>query len=77
MGVERNQLILRGVQQKLAVMDGEVPAKDDILTLLRFAYLRNKTREELVTLHHMARRQLSRYEEALRLAMTALGARRQ
>jgi len=76
MGVERNQLTLRGVQRKLAVMDGEVPAKDDILTLPRFAYLRNKTREELMMLQQMARRQLSLYEEALRLAMTALGARR-
>ena len=76
MGVERNQLTLRSVQRKLAVMNGEVPAKDDILTLPRFAYLRNKTREELMMLQQMARRQLSLYEEALRLAMTALGARR-
>ena len=30
MGLEHNQLILRAVQRKLALMDGEVPAKDDI-----------------------------------------------
>jgi hypothetical protein len=57
--------------------DGELTTKDDILALPRFTYLRNKTREELVTLQQIARHQLSRYEEALRLAMTALGARRQ
>jgi len=39
-----------------------------------FTYLRSKTPEELVALQHIARHQLSRYEEALRLAMTACSA---
>jgi hypothetical protein len=76
-GAERNRLTLRAIQQRLAMTDGELTTKDDILALPRFTYLRNKTREELVTLQQIARHQLSRYEEALRLAMTALGARRQ
>ena len=76
-GVERNQLTLRAIERRLAVRDGEATPKDDILALPRFSYLRNKTREELVTLQQIARHQLSRYEDALRLAMTALGARRQ
>jgi len=76
-GVERNQLTLRAVQRRLALQDGDVTAKDDILALPRLIYLRSKTREELVTLEQIARHQLGRYEGALRLAMTALGARRQ
>jgi hypothetical protein len=46
------------------------------LALPRFIYLRNKRHDELVALQQIARNQLSRYEEALRLAGTALGARR-
>src|SRR5262245_46802993 len=76
-GAERNRLTLRAIQQKLGMTDHELPTNDDILALPRFIYLRNKTREELLTLHQIARHQLSRYEEALQLAMTALGARRQ
>jgi hypothetical protein len=48
--------------------DGEVLAKDDILALPRFAYLKNRTREELVALHQMAQHQTNRYEDALRVA---------
>jgi hypothetical protein len=86
-GVERNRLTLRAIeqklgeqklgQQKLEMRDQDLTTNDDILALPRFIYLRNKTREELLTLHQIARHQLSRYEEALQLATTALGARRQ
>jgi hypothetical protein len=76
-GADRNRLTLRAIQQKLAMADNELTTKDDILALPRFTYLRNKAREELVVLQQIAGHQLSRYEEALRLAMTALGARRQ
>src|SRR5215831_6363971 len=75
-GAEGNRLTLRAIQQRVAT-DDELTTKEDILALPRFTYLRNKTREELVVLQQIARHQLSRYEEALRLAMTALGARRQ
>ena len=75
-GSERNRRTLRAIQQRLAVTDDELTTKDDILALPRFTYLRNKTREELLTLQQTARHQLGRYEEALRLAMAELGARR-
>ena len=76
-GVQRSQLTLQGVERKLAMRDGEVPAKDDILALPRFHSLKSKTREELVGLQLTAQREKSRYEDALRLATAALGARRQ
>jgi hypothetical protein len=76
-GAERNRLTLRAIQQRLAVTDDTRTTKDDILALPRFTYLRSKTPEELLALQQVARHQLSRYEAALQLAMTALGARRQ
>lgn len=75
-GVERNQHTLQGIQRKLAVKDDEVPADDDILPSPRLAYLKTKTREELVWLQQVAQFQLSRYEDALRLARAALDARK-
>ena len=76
-GAERNRLTLRAIQQRLAVTDDTRTTKDDILALPRFTYLRSKSPEETFGLQQVARHQLSRYEEALQLAMTALGARRQ
>ena len=76
-GAERNRLTLRAIQQGLAMTGDALTPSDDILALPRFTYLRNKTPDELVALQQIARDQLSRYEEALRLARTALGARRQ
>jgi hypothetical protein len=76
-GAERNRLTLRAIQQGLAMAGDQLTPTDDILALPRFTYLRNKTRDELVALEQIARDQLNRYEQALRLARTALGARRQ
>lgn len=76
-GVQRSQLALQGIERKLAMRDDEMPAKDDILALPRFYYLKTKTREELLGLQLTAQRELGRYEEALRLATAALGSRRQ
>ncbi|MDQ8728413.1 ClpX C4-type zinc finger protein [Bradyrhizobium sp. LHD-71] len=76
-GVQRNQLTLKGIERKLAMRDGEIPAGEDILALPRFAYLKNKSREEVVAIQQVARIELSRFEEALRLATAALGALRQ
>jgi len=75
-GVERHRLTLQGTQRKLALRDGDVPAADDILAQPRLAYLKTRTREELVALQQVAQFQLSRHEEALRLATAALGARK-
>lgn len=76
-GVERTQRTLQGIQRRLSVRDDEVPDDDDILSSPRLAYLKGKTREELVGLQQIAQFQLDRYEDALRLARTALGASKQ
>jgi hypothetical protein len=75
-GVRRSQLTLQGIERKLAIPDGETPAKDDILALPRFHYLKSKAREELMGLQLTAQLELRRYEEALQLATAALGERR-
>jgi hypothetical protein len=74
-GVERNHLALRVIERKLAMREGEAPADDDILALPQFAYLKNKTRDELTALQNFAQQALRRYEEALRLAAGVLGER--
>jgi hypothetical protein len=76
-GVQRNQLILKATERKLAMRDGETPASGDVLTLPRFAYFKNQSREEIVALQQTARLELSRFEDALRLATAAFGALRQ
>jgi hypothetical protein len=75
-GVQRNQLALQGIERSLAMRDSEVPASDDLLALPRFAYLKHKSRQELVALQQIAQVELKRYEDVLRLATAALGARR-
>ena len=74
-GIERNRLDLHGIQRRLAMRDGEAPADGDILTLPRFLYLKNKTREELLAGQEQAQRKLKRYEDGLRITATVLGER--
>jgi hypothetical protein len=75
-GVERNRLALKAIAQKLAMREGEMPRSDDLLALPRFYYLKNKTRDDVVALQQSAQQQLKRYEDALRVAVAALGVRR-
>lgn len=72
-GVERNRLVLHCIQRRLGMPDGEVPAESDILTLPRFAYLKDKKREDLLALQEQAQLDLKRYEEALRITAAVLG----
>jgi ClpX C4-type zinc finger/Glyoxalase superfamily protein len=74
-GMERNRLVLHCVQRRLAMRDGEVPPKGDILTLPRFFHLQRKTRDELLALKDQAQRELRWYQDALRIAETVLGER--
>lgn len=74
-GVQRYQHTLQGVRRRLATTEGEVSANDDILASPRLAFLKSKTHDELVALQQVTQFQLSRHEDALRLAMTALGGR--
>jgi hypothetical protein len=76
-GFERSRLTLQGIEQTLAMRDGKMPGPDDLLSLPRFAYLKNMTPEALVRVQQKAQHQLKRYEDALRVARTALGAHRQ
>jgi hypothetical protein len=76
-GVERNRLALDAIARKLAMREDEMPRPDDLLASPRFAYLKGKTQDELVAFQQTAQRELKRYEDALRIATTALGARRQ
>lgn len=72
-GVERQRLHLQRVQRILAMRSGETPAAG--LASPEFAYLRNKTREDLLALEQYAQRDLKRYEDTLRIATTVLGTR--
>ena len=69
-GAQRNLLTLQGIERQLAMRDAKVPAEDD-------SYLKTKSRDELAGLQLAAQLELRRYEDALRLATTALGLRRQ
>ncbi len=68
-GVKRNRLALQSIQRKLAMRD------DDISALPR--HLTDKRREDLVVMQQKAQRELKRYEDALSIATTVLGERRQ
>jgi hypothetical protein len=70
--VEHNRQILHFIQRRLAMKDDEVPARDDILASPRFAYLKEKTTEELRAMRQGAQLALKRYQEALRLGATVL-----
>jgi hypothetical protein len=76
LGVERNRLTLDAITQKLAMREGEMARPGDLLASARFNYLKNKPREELVALQQAAQHELKRYEDALRIATTALDVRR-
>jgi hypothetical protein len=68
-GVERNRLALKDIQRILTMYD------DDISVLPR--HLRDKRREDWIVVQQKAQRELKRYEDALSIATTVLGERRQ
>ena len=76
-GVARNRLALQGIERKLAMREGEVPADDDILGLIELGYLRDKPRDELLALQQTAQAELKRYEDGLRIATMVLAERGQ
>jgi hypothetical protein len=74
---EHSRVLLRCVRQRLAVRSGEVPTDGDLLASRRFAYLSDKTRDELITLQQDTQLALKRYEDALRIGTTVLDERGQ
>jgi hypothetical protein len=72
---ERWRFTLQQIKRKLSMQDGEVPAADDVLASPGFAYLKNKTRDDLLVLAQRHERALKRYEDAQRIAATVPGER--
>jgi len=75
------RLGLRHIKRILAVRDGHMLAEADVpgkvLASPGYAFLKNKTTEDLLALQQHAERELKRYEEAERIAATVLGEREQ
>src|SRR5215470_17668102 len=70
--VERWRLTLQQVKRKLSMRDDEVPAEGDVLASPGFAFLKNKTRNELLAIQQHHERALKRYENVQRIAATVL-----
>lgn len=64
--VERWRFTLEQIKRKLAMRDGEVPAEGDVLASPGFAFLKNKTRDDLAALEQRHERALQRYADAHR-----------
>jgi len=73
------RLGLQHIKRILAVRDGDVLAERDVpgnvLASPGYAFLRNKTTEDLLALQQHAERELKRYEDVERIAMTVLAER--
>jgi hypothetical protein len=74
-GVARSRRALQGIERRLAMREGEDPRGDDLLAMRELAYLKNKSRGELLALQQTMRVQLKRYEEGLRIATRVLAQR--
>ena len=75
-GVARSRRALQGIERRLAMRE-EDPHGDDLLAMPELAYLKNKSRDELLALQQTAQVQLKRYEEGLRIATSVLAQRDQ
>jgi hypothetical protein len=69
-GAERNRVALQYIEGRLALPDGDTSEH-----LLRFYWLRGKTKQELLNVQQKIQRELKRYEAALRIAVSVLGGR--
>lgn len=75
-GAERYLLSLQQIARKLAMRHDEVIPEGDVLASPGFAYLKNKTKQELVALQQTFERGLRGYDDAQRVAEIVLGERR-
>ena len=76
-GVARSRRALQFIERRLAMREGEDPRGDDLLAMPELAYLKNKSRDELLALQQTAQVQLKRCEEGVRIATTMLAERGQ
>ena len=74
---DRWRFALGQIKRKLSMRDGEVPAEGDVLASPGFAYLKSKTRDELLALEQRHERALKQYEDAQRTAVTVISERGQ
>jgi hypothetical protein len=73
--IARRRRALQGIERRLAVGEGEVSPGDELLALPELAYLRNKSREELLAMQLAEQAELKRYEEGLHIATAVLAER--
>jgi ClpX C4-type zinc finger len=76
-GIERSRVDIDCILRRLAMRDDEAIPEDDVPASARFAGLKGKTPEQLLTAQRFAEQQLKRYEDAMRLATSVLGERKQ
>jgi hypothetical protein len=74
-GAQRYRVALRLIEEVLAIREGAAPTDGDILAAPRFSRWKDMSREELAAEYQRVERQVKRCEQALRLGVTALGAR--
>src|SRR6202030_2001481 len=75
-GAESYRVGLQQIKRKLAMRADEPVPEGDILASPGFAYLRDKTREELVALQQKFERGLRGYDDGQRIAEIVLSERR-
>src|SRR5215475_8524988 len=74
-GIARHRRAFQGIEQNLAMRASGNLRGDDLLAQPELAYLKNKSRDELLALQQTALVELKRYENGLRIAMTVLAER--
>lgn len=74
-GLKRSRFMLQAIARRLAMREGDDPARDAILALPGLAFLQGKSRAELLTLQQNSQNELRRYEEALRITTTVIAER--
>ncbi len=74
-GAERCRLEIQQIKRMLSMRDDEVAPETDALAAPRFAFLKNMTREDLLSLQHPLERDLKRYEDAQPIVATVVGER--
>ena len=76
-GAQLYRTSVQSIQHVLAIRDGEAHADSEALAAPRFAGLKDRSREELLSLRQRSERELKRHEEALRISVSVLSGRRQ
>ena len=76
-GAERCRLELQQIGRRLAMRDDEAVPETDVLATPRFAFLKNMTRENLLSVQERVERHLKLYADAQPIVATVIGERRQ